>query len=363
MDLELREICTTSFPFELNGPFAVNMQLKRFSVVTKAKTYIMQENFKSHVSEEIDFMKFSTTQVKCADSRPTKNLPIDDFLVFESASDADKNILMLDANLIPSISVPFVQTQQTLLAPIEIHFQQRNVAVAATLNSLGSLEIHHNFITKRSWTKCLEISKIWWHTSANEMKNPDFKCTKMSELLPSVNNLVVTAFCWFDCILNDACHLICALKSGTILIWKLNIEQTAEMQFDHCYKYDSSNANFITNLKFISTIEELLLVAGDTIGHITLYSIELETGGYISSIQMKHLLWDEEDNLAISHFEYRAVNEEGHILLLAVKSLYLILFIIHPNGEILSKLPYYVGHVMITGRRKMQLKFLLFSKS
>jgi hypothetical protein len=260
---------------------------------------------------------------------------------------------MLDQTLLPQFSTPYYQTKCAKLSPKGVYGSSERMV--GYLNTFGALEICVKEQNSRSYKKFLDISEVW--TDFIMQTNSIELCVDVAELKKLNADIVVTVFCWKPTVENDFAHLMCATRSGKLVLWSirkgenmLNLEMILKTEF-----------SLIQALKWISVANRNFLVVGNYEGKVDLFEVEL-TNGTCNKIQKLVALWDSADKIIVSHIEVEFVEQSSKVLVTCVKGAYIVFFLINASGCLLSDAHEYIGNLAVTGMQKMNnLKYIVCS--
>lgn len=337
--MELKDICSLSYSFEDLQPFCIKTNKHgAFCIMSKWCVQVLKPQFS--FSMDMNRFNFQTDRLQCPQSCTTALLDTQDLEIYESATQAEKQDILIDKRYLPKLSDALIQSCATAWSPPN----PRGYCYLAYLSNYGGLEIFSD-VGDGTWQTCLNVGNYWF---GHLVKDIEFPIRNFKDLDKLVQDILFSTLCWDEgCQGAPAQRLLCATKCNKLVLFSIfldsqeldctnpdliNIQNIIEVEQKH-----------VTALRWIQNDEgEALVVSGSLDGKICLYEIT-STG----SIELKRNLWDEKDHLAIGTIEYSTV--DTNFLVIAVKGSHLLFFLLSQDGSMISDAVELIPGFSVTG--------------
>lgn len=199
---------------------------------------------------------------------PTKKINICHEAIYNRATDAQKQELTLDRNLMPELSQ--LDSQNICFTSVKwspASVTVKNEAYIAGLTNYGGCNICYRQDDERYWLEIANISDLWFDHCTQQTKKAE-KIVKFEKLREMVLDVQITAIDWNNICVNNQCGFAIVSASGKLALFtvaKQNATASATVEVQQKFVYETGQFK-VNVLKWFSyyddddTLKSILLL-------------------------------------------------------------------------------------------------------
>lgn len=265
--MEINEISNISYP--LRGalvPFALTRSNNdQYCLITRQSAQILNLCFKHNEDANLNFIK---TTYKASTVMPTSKINVCHDVIYNHATDAQKQELSLDVLLMPELSQ--LDTHNICLTSVKwspASVTVKNEAYIAGLTNYGGCNICYRQDDERYWLEIADISELWLNYCTQQPKKSD-KITRFEKLKEMVRDVHITAIDWNNICVNNQCGFAIVSASGKLALFtvakqKSSAEATVEVEQKFVYETGLFKVNVLKWFSYYDdndTLKSMLLL-------------------------------------------------------------------------------------------------------